>query len=302
MNVIWIFALLVFFIAFVCSRYQSHRQYRAVDKMLNEILNGQEISLPDLQEGRISALASKARQIQEKMQADLSREQEENEQVKSLISNMSHQLKTPLAGLMMYLEILQEQKIEGKKQKEIFGRMKKQTEKIDWVLHSLLKMIRLEQGAVVFEACDCSVRKTLMDAVNSIYEKAEQKEIEIIMEPFADAMLYHNNKWTAEAFENIFENAIKYTEPEGRIFVRVIPMDLYTQIQIEDTGIGIQQEELVYIFKRFYRSKDVEHKEGTGIGLYLTRMILEKEKGYITASSRPGEGSCFCVFLQNCHN
>ena len=105
-----------------------------------------------------------------------------------------------------------------------------------------------------------------------------------------------------EVFVNLLENAMKYTEKGGSISIRVKAYELYTEIQISDNGRGIRQEELTDIFKRFYRSPEVENMEGSGIGLYLANLILEKEKGYITVLSEYGKGSCFSVFLQNCKN
>ena len=122
------------------------------------------------------------------------------------------------------------------------------------------------------------------------------------MEPFEDRLLYHNRKWTAEVFVNLLENAVKYTDRGGTISICVKSYDLYTEIQIADNGRGIRQEEMTDIFKRFYRSPEVENMEGSGIGLYLSNLILEKEKGYMTVDSEYGNGSCFSVFLQNCKN
>lgn len=282
--------------------YRNRKMYRMIDEMLDEVLDREEISVSDIREGEISALAAKVKRIQEKMELDVQKAQEEKEQIKSLISNMSHQLKTPLAGLMMYRELLENEDLSREQRSKFLAKIKQQSEKIDWILQSLFKMVRLEQGVIAFEAGSGSVRTTLLQAISAVYEKAEKRGIEIITEPFDDCRLYHNEKWTAEVFVNILENAVKYSEEGGRIFIRVRPLEMYTQVIFEDTGMGIRQEEQTEIFKRFYRSKDAENKEGSGIGLYLSRLILEKEKGYITVSSEVGKGSCFSVFLQNCQN
>lgn len=281
---------------------KNKKLYCNIDRLFNELLDRTPISVSDLKEGSSSALAGKAIRIQEKMEHDVSLAQGEKEQVKSLISNMSHQLKTPLANLMMYQELLEDLGNLSKQQQHFLHKIRLQSEKIDWILQSLFKMTRLEQGAIEFETGAISLKTTLLAAVNEVYDKAEQKNIEIITEPFDDCLLLHNSKWTAEVFANIFENAVKYTEDGGRITVSVRPLELFTEIQIRDNGIGIDQKEQNYVFQRFYRSKAVEHREGSGIGLYLSRLILEKEGGYITVTSKIGEGSCFSVFLQNCHN
>lgn len=282
--------------------YRNRKMYRTIDRMLDEILDGEPVSQSDIREGEISALAVKAKRIQEKVDSGIIRAEEEKEQVKSLISNMSHQLKTPLAGLMMYREMLEDEGLDVETRRRFLEKMKGQSEKIDWILQSLFKMVNLEQGAVVFEAEALPVRDTILDAVTASLDKADRREIEILTEPFEERILWHNRKWTAEVLVNLLENAVKYTEPGGRITISVRPMEMYTEIAVSDTGRGIRQEELTEIFKRFHRSRDVENIEGSGIGLYLSRLILEHEKGYMTAASVPGEGSTFSVFLQNCQN
>ena len=303
-----IFCAAVFFAAVVLAAgcfygwWRNRKMYRTIDRMLDEILDGEPVSQSDIREGEISVLASKAKRVKEKVDLGISTAEEEKEQVKSLISNMSHQLKTPLAGLMMYREMLEDENLDEETRKRFLGKMKGQSEKIDWILQSLFKMVNLEQGAVVFEAEALPVRDTILDAVTAVLDRADRRNIRILTEPFEDRLLWHNRKWTAEVLVNLLENAVKYTEPGGRITISVCPMEMYTEIAVRDTGRGIRQEELTEIFKRFYRSRDVENIEGSGIGLYLSRLILEHEKGYMTAEAELGEGSKFSVFLQNCQN
>lgn len=270
-----------------------------IDRMLDEILDGEAISYSDLEEGMLSVLAAKTKRVQEKMDASVAAAEAEKEGVKQLISNMSHQLKTPLAGLMMYREMLEDDSLDVATRQKFLAKMKGQTEKLDWILGALFKMVALEQGAVVFDAQALPLRPTLVDAVGAVLDKAEQRQITITLTPFSEVTLWHNRRWTAEVFVNILENAIKYTDAGGEVTISVHPLELYTEIRFADNGIGIRAEELSAIFQRFYRSPDVEAREGSGIGLALSRMILAREKGYITAASDYGKGSTFSVFLQN---
>ena len=180
--------------------------------------------------------------------------------------------------------------------------MHRQIEKLDWIVESLSKMVKLEQNIDEFEVTGTKIRQTILDAVDTVYEKLEKKEISLRMEPFEDRLLYHNRRWTAEVFVNLLENAVKYTEKGGSISIGVRTYEIYTKIQFSDNGRGIRQEELTDIFQRFYRSPEVENLEGSGIGLYLSNLILEKEKGYMTVDSEYQKGSSFSVFLQNCKN
>lgn len=287
-------------IAIAVREHQKRmKMCRMIDEMLEQVLDREKIMVSDLREGTLSFLAGKTMRIQQQMEREIAQAEREKEQVKSLISNMSHQLKTPLSNVMMYRDLL-EGELRGEQREMFLLKMKQQLSKIDWILQSLFKMVKLEQGAIQFEISAVSLRDTLLLAVNTVYEKAEKKKIQIITEPFQDCYLLHNSKWTAEVFSNILENAVKYSDADSRIAIQVQPLELFTEIRFIDEGPGIKEEELTDIFKRFYRSKEVENQEGSGIGLYLSRLILEKEKGYMTVKSERGKGSCFSVFLQNC--
>lgn len=258
--------------------------------------------LSNVKEGEFSAFVNKLMQVQSALNRSVTQAEEEKEQVKSLVSDMSHQLKTPLANLSIYADILGGEQASAEQRSEFAHKMLKQIDQLNWIVESLSKMVKLERNIDMFEVTDTPIRQTILDAVDSVFEKLEKKEIQFALEPFADCLLRHNRKWTVEAFVNLLENAVKYTKPGGAICMRVCPYEIYTEIQIADNGRGIRKEEHTEIFKRFYRSREVENMEGSGIGLYLSRLILEKEKGYITVDSAYGKGSCFSVFLQNCKN
>ena len=300
----WISIILAILLALaICySIYQRRKTYRMIDRLLDSVLSQEMIVYSEVEEGEFSALVSKIRQIQEVLENRARSADNEKEQVKSLVSNMSHQLKTPLANLSLYAEILGQGEIAPERKAEFADKMQRQIEKLNWIVESLSKMVKLEQNIDGFEVKDTPIRQTILDAVDTVYEKVEKKELHLDLEAFEDRALYHNRKWTVEVFANLLENAIKYTDKGGAISIRVKPYELYTEIQFADNGRGIRREELTDIFKRFYRSPEVENMEGSGIGLYLSNLILEKEKGYISATSEYGKGSCFSVFLQNCKN
>ena len=279
-----ILLILLFFVVWWSIR-EKRKTYRRIDELLDRVLNQEIILDSDVKEGEYSALVSKIKQIQEVLENHARSAETEKEQVKSLVSNMSHQLKTPLANLSLYAEILGKSELSKERKNEFFSKMQRQIEKLNWMVESLSKMVKLEQNLDDFEIKNTKIRQTILDAVDTVYEKLEKKDIQLDMESFEDRFLYHNRKWTVEVFVNLLENAIKYTEKGGFISIRVKSYELYTEIQISDNGRGIRQEELTDIFKRFYRSPEVENMEGSGIGLYLCNLILEKEKGYITAIS-----------------
>ena len=284
--------------------WQWHHESQSlarVDAMLDDLLENKDVCENALKEDAVSALAHKMQQIQRLRACDVALAEQEKESIKALVNNLSHQLKTPLANVLLYQELMTDETLTSAQRKSFLNKQRQQLDKMDWVMQSLLKMVQLEQDVIAFEAAPLSLEETVREAVNAVYGKALAKQIEITVVPFEDCLLWHHKKWTAEVFVNLLENAIKYTPQGGHVTISVRSMELYTEIRFIDDGMGVKESEQTEIFKRFYRSSDAEGQEGTGIGLYLTRLILEKEKGMVTVQANPEGGSCFSVFLQNCH-
>lgn len=279
---------------------KNQNRYDELSLMLNQILEGKEVTYSDTKDTRLSKISHQVKKVKDMIEIEVEQSKLEKEAIKSLISNMSHQLKTPLSNINIYCELLENMNISTSQKKEFLQKMKNETFKIDWLLQSLFKMTKLEDGVINFEVDELLIKDTILQSISTVFNKAEAKNIRISLEPFSDVKLVHNRKWTIEAIVNVLENAIKYSPSNSVITVSIIKMELYTKIIIKDEGIGIDSKELNDIFKRFYRSKNVENQNGTGIGLYLARLILEKENGNIIVESKLGNGSCFSIFLQNC--
>ena len=282
-------------VLFLGEKIRSRKQYLLFETILKKLTDGEPLDGNGLKEGSTAVLLERAKQLENKIVMERREAQEEKEMVKSLVSDMSHQLKTPLANIRLYQEILKQDGIEEQQQKLFWEKLEHQTEKLDWMLASLFKMVRLEQKAITFEAKPQKILGTIQRAVESVYEKAEKRDIAIYVDIKEDQVLWHNRRWTAEVFENLLENAVKYANPGTKI---MILQETYET----DEGKGIPKEEWNRIFQRFYRGKGTEDIEGSGIGLYLSRLILEMEQGALTVESEVGNGSCFTVFLQNCKN
>lgn len=255
----------------------------------------------DVKESRESKLASDLQQI---LNRAAWREQEagrRKQEVTELLSDLSHQLKTPLANILLDIELLQSapgQMSETQKQ-EFLSHAKTQASTMQWLMQCLLKASRLENGMIQFQAENTCIKPTIAKAIGAVYAQASRKNMEICMEEVEDLTLYHNPKWTAEAMANVLENAVKYAPAKSRIVIRMMKMNIYTRITIQDEGPGIPETEYNKVFQRFYRGKNTGTAEGTGLGLYLAQLILQSEQGYITAESKPGQGSRFHFFLLN---
>lgn len=219
-------------------------------------------------------------------------QKEQKEMIQKLISDIAHQTLTPISNLKLYAGLLQEKYPED----ALTGTVSEETEKLDFLIQSLVKLSRMENGIIHVYPEKTLVRELLLSIQKHYRREAEQKEIKLVTED-TDALAMFDLKWTVEAVGNIVDNAIKYTPVGGRIGIQVQTYSFFVRIDISDTGIGIAEEEIPKIFSRFYRSFEVADLPGVGIGLYLARFIIQEQKGYIKVTSRKGKGSVFSVFL-----
>ena len=249
-------------------------------------------------ESRMSALETKFAHFLTASAVSAKNVAMEKEKIETLISDISHQTKTPIANLLLYSELLQEADLP----EDVRGNAEAiyaQTEKLRFLIDSLVKLSRLENGIITLSP----KRTPLLPMFQSIHDqltpKAEEKGLILQLhnaEHIAEISAICDAKWTAEAVCNLVDNAIKYTA-QGSVTISATAYELFVRIDIADTGIGIAEEEHAKIFSRFYRSQDARDKEGVGIGLYLAREIVNGEGGYIKVSSEVGKGTVFSVLL-----
>lgn len=224
--------------------------------------------------------------------------EKDKEKIKSLISDIAHQLKTPLTNMKMYSEFLQYEDISKEEKDEFNKAMIISLDKLCFLVESMIKMSRLESSIINLRPQKLSINETIISAITQLHKKAEMKNININFNFENDILLIHDKNWTTEAIFNIIENAIKYSPIESEINISVESYEMFTKIDIKDEGIGIREEEIPKIFSRFYRGENAYEEEGVGIGLYLSREIITKEDGYIKVSSN-SNGSIFSVLLPN---
>ena len=275
------------------------RTLNRMQKLLRDYREKGSAAFQTMKETRESRLESSLERILQQAAGKEEAAERERDEVAALLSDLSHQLKTPMANVRMYTELLEDDTLSEEQRRRFAQQANAQAEKMQWLLESMLKASQLERGMIVFTAQFSGIRETIGRAVSGIYAQAEEKAITLQVEPFEDRRLWHEPGWTAEALGNLLDNAVKYSPEGSTITVRVQPMEIYTQIEICDQGQGIAKEEYNKIFQRFYRGENTGHTGGSGLGLYLAQLILNKEQGYITVDSREGAGSCFRVFLLN---
>ncbi|WP_455615273.1 sensor histidine kinase [Eisenbergiella sp.] len=249
-------------------------------------------------EEEFQELQQKKREQEEKNWLVTQRLQLEEGKTKALITDISHQLKNPLASLKMSYELADTESLTPEEQQSFVKQGFAEILKIENLLDTFLQLSRLEAHMICIQPEDSSLKDTIIQAVNRVYMKAFQKEISIELNDFTDFVLPHDPKWTQEALINLLDNAIKYSPSGSHIEIRVIPVVSYIFIEVEDEGIGIPASEYSHIFQRFYRgsSPQVRQEEGSGVGLYLTRKILEEQGGTIRVK-KGQKGSVFQLTL-----
>ncbi|APH16649.1 his Kinase A domain protein [Clostridium sporogenes] len=301
MMLIIIFSILMIMLSimliYVLKRYMEHIliQLSEVIESITDMNENEVFSV--LNDDMLSKLQSQVIKLTNILKAQNRRIKYERDEIKSLISDISHQLKTPLSNLKLYYEILQDTSIPKEEYDEFNFNMKSQIEKLSFLLESMIKMSRLESGIIKLTPNKVSINDVCLIAIKQVYKKAKDKNIEIKFNIAEDIVLSIDKNWTTEAIFNIIDNAAKYTNNNGTIVVDSTKYEMFARIDIKDNGVGIDGKEINSIFKRFYRGEGSENEEGVGIGLYLSRQIIEKQNGYIKVKSRLQEGSIFSIFI-----
>jgi len=282
--------------AFFLMRRKAVKMVSSIEDALDSMLDGSFRSSGALYADTLTArVSAKIKRLCEIMQNQSELSSEQHSKIQRLVSDISHQSKTPIANIKM----LNETGIAPQKRAEMQQQLDAQVDKLDFLIQALVKSSRLETGVVEISPSRAAVFDTLAQAVGGIALAAEKKGIGIAIVCSQDIFAWHDKKWTSEALSNILDNAVKYTPRGGWINVACEQWEIFTRIDISDNGMGIAEAELAQVFARFYRSPSVRQYGGIGIGLYLSRKIIEKQGGYISAASSPGEGSTFSVYIPN---
>ena len=231
------------------------------------------------------------------MQENRREASEERQELQMLVSDVSHQVKTPVSNLKMVTDTLLSKPVTEEQQREFLQGIRNQTDKLEFLFQALVKTSRLETGAIRLEKKDSPLINTLAMACSDIVYAAEKKNISVTVDCPEDLCLSHDSKWTAEAVFNLLDNAVKYTPAGGAIRISVEQWEMYVKLSVSDTGKGIPESNQAAIFRRSYREEEVHEQQGVGIGLYLAREIVTRQGGYIKVVSEPGKGSEFSIMF-----
>ena len=280
----------------VCRlRHQEQSMENAAHQIAEYILDRRKGGIECSEEGAMYRLFHEVNSLVTMADAHADSERRAKEFLRRTISDISHQLKTPIAALNIYNGILQQETADAATVREFTSLSEQELDRIESLVQSLLKMARLDAGAITLERSPENVFDLLEHIKRQYSFRAEQEGKEIVLEGDEQTVFSCDRTWLTEAIGNLVKNALDHTAQGDRILVRWQQSPCLTQITVEDTGSGIHSEDLYHIFKRFYRSRFSKDTQGAGLGLPLAKSIVEAHQGSIEVHSKPGQGTAFTI-------
>ena len=287
---------LLLFLGTMLFLYRRERLYRKSENIIKDYIDGNyTVHLPQSNEGNIYQLLASVDQLATMLQAKNETEQKTKEFLKNTISDISHQLKTPLSALMMYQEIIENEPDNPETVKEFSFKIGTALKRIEQLIQSMLKITKIDAGSIYFEKSNYSISNILNHAINELTTRANNEKKEIVIDGDLEQMLYCDIEWTGEAIGNIVKNALDHTDAGGKITISCERTPVMIRIFITDNGHGIAGEDIHHIFKRFYRSKNTSDSQGIGLGLPLAKAIVEGQGGILSVQSERLQGTTFTL-------
>ncbi|WP_446897361.1 ATP-binding protein [Clostridium sp. LBM24168] len=286
-------------ILFILNYIQHGYFYERIRRLnigARKIIDGDyDISMAEDREGDFSKLSISFNSMKEIIRNNLSELKKEKQFLVELLSDISHQLKTPLSSMIVYNDILLNKQVSKEQSNVFLINSRNQLYRMNWLIKSILRLARLDARAIQFNMESQSLNETVMYSLEALDEKIKSAKIKINLSQESEIVFPHDREWICEAFINIIKNCVEHVAEGGNIDINIIENPIYRRIIISDDGEGISTEDLPNIFKRFYRARTSKNKESIGIGLALAKSIIESHHGIISASSNLGEGSTFTI-------
>lgn len=295
---IFIFIVMIATI-FMINYFQHISIYKKIRRLrlgAKKVIDGEyDIAIEEDKEGDFAKLATSFNSMREIIRNNLEQLQNEKEFLVNLLSDISHQLKTPLSSMIVYNDIMLKKDL-SKEQREVFlVNNQNQLNRMEWLIKSILKLAKLDANAIEFHKEDLSLNDTLNDSLEALESKALEKELTINIIEEEDMFFLHDKLWVEEALINIIKNSIEHSPKGGEITIELSENLVYRRITIADRGEGIREEDLPNIFKRFYKGKTSKKTDSIGIGLALAKSIIESHNGTIEVKSSMDVGTTFIV-------
>lgn len=295
-SLFFVFEVVVYFIAYKQISDMTEEITNIAQIMTDILYDADKIPQEKYMPGEIGNLYTNLYKLVMALKQSNLKEQEEKIFLRDVISDISHQLKTPLASLSVFTQLLREDRIsEPEKQKQILEESQNQIQRMEWMVLSMLKLARIEAGAIEFDIKGNKLSDIIAQAVEAVNYMTEEKNQKIEVNMPENLMLSCDRDWLTEAIINLLKNASDYSENDTCISIEIEDTPMFTRINIRDQGVGIAEENLQNIFKRFYRVNNEVNPNSVGIGLSLTKSIIEGMGGRISVDSKLGEYTVFKI-------
>ncbi len=285
---------LLFIAMLIAYTRQRYIQLGRLCDYLKRINNGDyALDVRDNAEGELSILKNEIYKVTAALHERGDMLQREKSVLADALSDISHQLKTPLTSMLLMTDLLCDAQLPEEERRAFTTRMRLQLERLQWLVSALLKISRLDAGTVRFSPRQISARVLIENTCAPLLIPMELKN-QVLRVEAGEISLTCDERWTSEALLNIVKNCVEHTPDGGTISIRCDDNPLYSQIEVSDTGPGIDKADLPHIFTRFYRGKNAS-EDSVGIGLAMAAAILQGQGGSITARSAQGNGSTFTL-------
>lgn len=290
-----LFALCVTLICLLYFRAQQRTITRAEIQLKRFMGGNTGARLESDADGSLYKLFADINSLATSLTAHLDSEKRAKTFLKDTLSDISHQLKTPLAALKMYNEILQEDGADPAVLERFTGKVSASLNRMETLIQNLLKITRLDAGAITLKPVLLPVQAMMEDLSHSFETRANREKKALSFSGNPDTELLYDPDWLTEAVSNLIKNALDHTGSGGHINVTWDTSAAVTRIMVRDDGSGIHPEDIHHIFKRFYRSRFSQDTQGAGLGLPLALAITEAHRGTLSVESSPGQGALFIM-------
>jgi signal transduction histidine kinase len=298
---VFIISTIIFLILNYMQYGYFYKRIRNITEAAKKVIEGKyEVWIDEDKEGDFGKLALSFNSMRGIIRNNIYELKKEKQFLVDILSDISHQLKTPLSSMIIYNDILLNKELTNKQKNTFLLNNKNQLYRMNWLIKSILRLARIDANAIEFSMENKSLNETVEDSIEALKGKADENGIKINLIDNGDIYLVHDTSWLQEALINIIKNAIEHNKKGGKIDIEISENPIYTRIVIEDNGEGISEEDLPNIFKRFYRAKGSKKSESVGIGLALSKSIIEAHRGIIEARSKVKCGTKFIItFIKN---
>lgn len=288
---VFVLSLVFIYILYVIN---ENRKIKQIDKYIKDILNNKDtFDIRDYNEDELSKLKNDIYKITMLLKEEKENTLSEKKNLEVILSDISHQIKTPLTSMYVINDLLLDDNLDKKRRKEFLNKNRLQLERIEWLVTSLLKISRLDSGTIKLKKEKININNLIEKVVEPLKIPIELKNQKLIINSSNDLFIKVDLNWTIEALINILKNAYEHTKINGEIKIDVLDNPIYTEINITDNGEGISKDDINHIFERFYKGEN--NKESIGIGLNMAKTIIEKENGIIEVTSEKNKYTTFKI-------